>query len=608
MTRLAAGGCIAAICVFFAARAHALFPRPAKAGSAPGRRAAGHHDLAGLGRQSAGAEEEPPPVKTPPPLFAETAELAATVPAQTVAPQGAAEQTPADPARPDLQQPPAHPTRVEIDIEVVEVSQIQDHDQKFDIEFNAYFVWQDPRLAFDSSREGVSKKVLAADELWTPDPLLVDELDVDARGGATAHVQPDGTVFLNRYYRGTITGVFDLHEFPLDRHDLEVALEATSYEADEVEFSVGEVKAVHPEHAVPHGWKLVDISAEAGESRYARTNETFSLLRMTIRVARDPHFYLWSIILPLIPIMATAWSVFWMDPKEFSSQVGVGITAMLTVVAYRITIDSSLPPLTYMTRMDYFLLVCQTFVFIAFMATVAIHVLYALDVPHMPHSSRAADRNQPLAAAGRAGGDQSLPGLFARSLWHRHHSFSGRCRGVVVAAPPVADSSGCEDSYQARDVARDCLAVCPGDARAPLPFPQRNAATSRPPNVAPAKCLAGTSIRRAFAYPESGRTAAGPWCRSLWPHGRHRQNFRYFHHPPGFLNGRGIGEMPARVCRFKGFREPRNREKSNGALLRWCPLSFSARVCRLTRWRNRATQQMTKRPVPQRPRVLPTRA
>jgi hypothetical protein len=56
---------------------------------------------------------------------------------------------------------------------------------------------------------------------------------------------------------------------------------------------------------------------------------------------------------------------------------------MLTVVAYRITIDSSLPPLTYMTRMDYFLIICQTFVFLAFVASVSIHVLYALDVPHM---------------------------------------------------------------------------------------------------------------------------------------------------------------------------------------------------------------------------------
>jgi Neurotransmitter-gated ion-channel ligand binding domain/Neurotransmitter-gated ion-channel transmembrane region len=322
----------------------------------------------GLAANPLRAEEESPRAESTTPPIVETTVVEAPPPEAGDA---------------DLKLPPSRPTHVEIDIEVVEVSQIQDHDQKFDVEFNAYFVWKDPRLAFDAQQAGATKKILPADSLWTPDPLLIDELDVDARGGATAHVQPDGTVFLNRYYRGTITGTFDLREFPLDKHGLEVALEATGYEADEVVFDVGEVRAVNDQHVVPHGWKLLDMSAVTGESRYARTNETFSLLRMTIQVARDPHFYFWSIILPLIPIMATAWSVFWMDPKEFSSQVGVGITAMLTVVAYRITIDSSLPPLTYMTRMDYFLLVCQTFVFLAFVATVAIHVLYALDVPHM---------------------------------------------------------------------------------------------------------------------------------------------------------------------------------------------------------------------------------
>lgn len=332
----------------------------------------------GLAANPLRAEEHPPaPVATP-------EEPADEVSAGETTSTVAADTKPEPRTRDDnLKLPPSHPTEVEIDIEVVEVSQIQDHDQKFDVEFNAYFVWKDPRLAFDARAAGVHKKTIPADELWTPDPLLVDELDVDQRGGTTAHVQPDGTVYLNRYYRGTITGSFDLHEFPMDRHDLEVALEATDYETDEVVFIAGDVRAKNDEHVVPHGWNLIDMESSAGESQYDRTNETFSLFRTTIRVTRDPHFYLWSIVLPLLPIMATAWSVFWMDPKEFSSQVGVGITAMLTVVAYRITIDSSLPPLTYMTRMDYFLIICQTFVFLAFVVAVSIHVLYALDVPHM---------------------------------------------------------------------------------------------------------------------------------------------------------------------------------------------------------------------------------
>ncbi len=112
----------------------------------------------------------------------------------------------AAPVEADLKLPPEHPTKVEVNVEIEEVSQIQDHDQKFDVEFTAYFVWHDPRLAFDAAATGQSKRVIAADSIWTPDPLLLDELDVDTRGGTTAHVHPDGTVYLNRYYRGEHCG------------------------------------------------------------------------------------------------------------------------------------------------------------------------------------------------------------------------------------------------------------------------------------------------------------------------------------------------------------------------------------------------------------------
>jgi|GEM_PF-5941364 len=276
-----------------------------------------------------------------------------------------------------LKAPPGRPVKVEVSVDLVEISQMQDHDQKFEIEFYVHYAWNDPRLAFDAAAEGRRKKVIPADDVWTPEPQLRDELDVNVSGGKAVHVHPGGRVLFSQYYRGTISSSFDLHEFPLDKHALEVALEATIYENDEVEFVAGEALSVDSERAAPHGWKLLGLSCSTGVSSYPRTAENYSLFKLKIDVERDPHFYFWSIVLPLIPIVATSWSVFWMDPKEFSSQVGVGITAMLTVVAYRITIDSSLPPLAYMTRMDYFLLVCQIFVFGAFVASVVGHVFTA---------------------------------------------------------------------------------------------------------------------------------------------------------------------------------------------------------------------------------------
>ena len=127
---------------------------------------------------------------------------------------------------------------------------------------------------------------------------------------------------------------------------------------------------------------------------------------MNLDVERDPHYYLWAIVLPLIPIVATAWSVFWMHPKEFSSQVTVGITAMLTIVAYRISVDSSLPPLSYMTRMDYFLLACQVFVFGAFLVVVGDSHLPGARHGRKPGDGPAAEHELPLAATVLVGGQQ----------------------------------------------------------------------------------------------------------------------------------------------------------------------------------------------------------
>ncbi len=275
-----------------------------------------------------------------------------------------------------IQLPPGRPTQVAVSIELVEVSQIVDRDQKVEMEFYVYYTWRDPKMAFDPGREGAKRKLISVDDIWNPDPQLLDELDVNVRGRKAVHVYPDGTLVYSRYYRGMIGGCLDLHEFPLDKHQIEVDLEESVFEADQVVFVPAGVRALNPERAVPHGWKLNGLSTESKISAYSKTGEQFSLMRMKLQVERDPHYYFWGIVLPLIPIVAAAGTVFWMDPKEFSSQVSIGITSTLTIVAYRISIDSSLPPLNYMTRLDYFFLSCQIFVFGAFIVVLGIHVLY----------------------------------------------------------------------------------------------------------------------------------------------------------------------------------------------------------------------------------------
>jgi len=62
-------------------------------------------------------------------------------------------------------------------------------------------------------------------------------------------------------------------------------------------------------------------------------------------------------------IVAMSWVVFWNDPKESGTQIGVAMTSMLTLIAYRFAVASYLPKISYMTLMDIFLLGATLLVF-----------------------------------------------------------------------------------------------------------------------------------------------------------------------------------------------------------------------------------------------------
>jgi hypothetical protein len=66
-----------------------------------------------------------------------------------------------------------------------------------------------------------------------------------------------------------------------------------------------------------------------------------------------------------------SWAVFWIDPINASAQVSIAMTSMLTLIAYRFAIDSQLPVLPYMTRLDVFILASTLLVFFSLIEVVA---------------------------------------------------------------------------------------------------------------------------------------------------------------------------------------------------------------------------------------------
>ncbi len=92
---------------------------------------------------------------------------------------------------------------------------------------------------------------------------------------------------------------------------------------------------------------------------------------MTIEVQRVPTYYFWKVIFPLCLIVIMSWIPRWLDPKESGTGIGISTTAFLTLVAYLFAITVLLPRVSYLTRMDKFILLATVLVFTALLQTVA---------------------------------------------------------------------------------------------------------------------------------------------------------------------------------------------------------------------------------------------
>ena len=85
---------------------------------------------------------------------------------------------------------------------------------------------------------------------------------------------------------------------------------------------------------------------------------------------RQVEYYFLKVIMPLFLIVMMSWVVFWIDPKNSGTQIGLSSTSMLTLIAYRFAIDTQVPKVPYTTRIDEFVLMGTVIVFIALIQAV----------------------------------------------------------------------------------------------------------------------------------------------------------------------------------------------------------------------------------------------
>jgi len=209
------------------------------------------------------------------------------------------------------------------------------------------------------------------EQIWHPRVGIVNETSsVSRKFPDSAEVDPDGTVTYRQRYVGAFTQPLRLQSFPFDRQTFRVQLVAVRYRPNEVTFVPDEDwirNGIMDGAGIAPSITLPDWTIEKWDTRplvYALApGLQYSSYTFEFTAARNVQNYILKVILPLVLIVFMSWAGFWIDPVNASAQISVAVTSMLTLIAYRFAVDTQLPRLPYMTRLDVFFLISTLLVF-----------------------------------------------------------------------------------------------------------------------------------------------------------------------------------------------------------------------------------------------------
>jgi gamma-aminobutyric acid receptor subunit beta len=256
------------------------------------------------------------------------------------------------------------PTHVSIGIYVIDIGRINDVEQSFSADVYLRMRWKDPRLS------SVAHCKFALNEVWHPQVFFINQANVTRKFDDIVFVGPEGAALYRQRYVGDMSSHLDLREFPLDSQVLRLRFIAGGYTPDEVVFVADESIEGREEPFSIAEWSIGPLTKQLGTFYFAPQDRSFPRIDYELIGTRHAGFYVWKVIFPLMLFVFMSWAVFWLDPGQVGTQIGLSATVMVICVIFMLNLGTVLPKVPYLTRVDRFVIGSLVLVFLALIEAV----------------------------------------------------------------------------------------------------------------------------------------------------------------------------------------------------------------------------------------------
>lgn len=240
----------------------------------------------------------------------------------------------------------AAPQRVTVGAYLNDVHGLDLKTHTYAVDLYLWFLWTDPKTDPSASFEFINPS-----ELWG---------HVRAPAFEKPRRLSDGRLYQVVRHQGRFTNKLKLDSYPFDEQVLAVELEDASRDSQEIVYLVDpKGLAVNPKLELPGfliGAPSLTIQpypypTEFGDTGSAGRN-TYSRARLELSISRPVMTYAIKLLVPVLCVAVCAALMFFFGPVHVDARVGIGITALLTIVALQITLNDDLPEVAYLVLMD----------------------------------------------------------------------------------------------------------------------------------------------------------------------------------------------------------------------------------------------------------------
>jgi hypothetical protein len=270
--------------------------------------------------------------------------------------------------RPDSSGPP---TEVILGMRLMDLTDINDVNQTISVDVAAKMQWTDSRLA------ALDGCILPKDAVWFPELIMKNSGRIFERWPQTVSIEKGGKVTYLQRISGTFSSYHNLADFPFDNQSTELRFYSLHWSAKKLIFRNDEVfTGISPPLNISD-WSVDNVKATVVEERFEALQQDRVVYALAISAKRDVGYYVWKILLPMGLIVAMSWCVFWIDPKQFGTQIGLSATSFLTMIAFIFATTNVLPRLGYVTTLDIYIAGNTGFVFLAMIQSLITGFLFA---------------------------------------------------------------------------------------------------------------------------------------------------------------------------------------------------------------------------------------